>query len=72
MLYWKYKVKWGKRNTGKNTVNWGGLIMVLKTDFEYVEGKGKPKPRKRDGRLCDRSVTEQHKLQNTYQARGAR
>lgn len=42
------RLKWGKRNTGKNTVNWGGLIMFLKTVFEYAEGKGKPKPRKRD------------------------
>lgn len=30
---------WG--TTGKNTVNWGGLIMVLKAVFEYAEGRGK-------------------------------
>lgn len=30
---------WGK--TAKNTVNWGGLIMVLKAVFEYAEGRGK-------------------------------
>lgn len=27
--------------TGKNTVNWGRLIMVLKAVFEYAKGKAK-------------------------------
>lgn len=46
--------------------------MVLNTLFEYAEGKGKPKPRQRDGRLYKRPVREQQKLWNICQARGAR